>query len=474
MIFSSLIFTFYFLPIVLLLYYLSKEQFRNYILLVASLCFYAYGEPFFVFVMLLSIVLSYIFARLIAWLNDTGKKTTSKIVLFLDIVISIGILFVYKYLDFSIGIVNQVAKSSITPTGIKLPIGISFFTFQALSYVIDVYRGRVKVQKNPFYVALYISFFPQLVAGPIVRYSTIEEQIISRSQSAEFFAEGVRRFMLGFCKKILIANNVGAVASEIFSLDYSATSLTTMWLGSICYSLQILYDFSGYSDMAIGLGKMFGFRFEENFNYPYMAKSITDFWRRWHISLSQWFRDYVYIPLGGSRVSVPRQVVNLLIVWLLTGLWHGANYTFIVWGLFYFVLLVIEKYVIMPDRRKSIVFSVAWRVITLLCVNFAWVIFNSESLHAGAAYCFSMVGFNGTSGIIDDVAIRNLREYGAYVFAGILFASPIAKIIREKLLVEKNAIIGKYVEAFAYGIVFLWATSYLVLGAHNPFIYFNF
>lgn len=471
MVFSSLFFTFYFLPIVLVLYYLAKEKYRNYILLVASLYFYSYGEPKFVFVMLGSIVFNYVIALLV---DKNRGKTVAKIFMIVDIVMNISILFVYKYLDFAIGATNALFGTTIPIKGILLPIGISFFTFQALSYVIDVYRDRVKVQKNPLFVALYISFFPQLIAGPIVRYSTIEEQINNRICSLELFSEGARRFILGFGKKVLLANNLALVAQSTFYRDVTTTNPLFLWLGSICFSLQIYYDFSGYSDMAIGLGKLFGFEFDENFNYPYIAKTVTDFWRRWHISLSQWFRDYVYIPLGGSRVPWYRQIFNMLVVWTLTGIWHGANYTFVVWGLGYFLLLVLEKMLIKPSEQKNVLFRGVWQGITLICVNFGWVIFNSSSLGWGIRYCLAMVGYYGGKLSIDANIIYNIHQYGIFIALGILFSTPIMQLVREKIEKTKFSNVMAFTEPIGYGIMLIWAVSYLILGAHNPFIYFNF
>ena len=470
MVFSSLIFTFFFLPIVLLLYYLSKETYRNYILLAASLYFYSYGEPKFVFVMIGSIACNYLFALLIDKYRD-GQL--AKLLMSADIVVNIGILFIFKYLDFSIDVFNRAFHTEFKPIGITLPIGISFFTFQALSYVIDVYRKTVRVQKNPLYVALYISFFPQLIAGPIVRYSTVEEQIRNRKCSAEQFSEGARRFMLGFCKKVILANNLAIVAQNTFSTDVTTSNILYLWLGSICFSLQIFYDFSGYSDMAIGLGKLFGFRFEENFNYPYISKSVTDFWRRWHISLSQWFRDYVYIPLGGSKVPWPRQIFNMFVVWVLTGIWHGANYTFIVWGMGYFLLLLVEKYLIKPSKRNPVL-QVFWQIITLICVNFGWVVFNSSSLINGAKYCLAMIGYYNHNFSIDPDIIFTLRQYGVFIALGILFSTPIMHVLNKRIISTRFSTFSALVTPFAYGLIFLWGVSFLILGAHNPFIYFNF
>lgn len=471
MIFSSLLFTFYFLPVVLILYYVAKEKYRNYILLFVSLLFYSYGEPRFVFVMLASIVSNYLMALLI---DRFRNKLIARIALIADVVINIGILFIYKYLDFAITVTNRLFKSDIQIWGILLPIGISFFTFQALSYVIDVFREKVKVQRNPLVVALYISFFPQLIAGPIVRYSTIEEQISNRTCSVELFAEGARRFMLGFGKKVILANNLAVVAQSTFSRDVTMTNPLYLWLGSICFSLQIYFDFSGYSDMAIGLGKIFGFSFEENFNYPYIAKSVTDFWRRWHISLSEWFRDYVYIPLGGSRVPWFKHIFNLLVVWLLTGIWHGANYTFIAWGLGYFILLIIEKMIIKPNERENKIFSVIWQIVTLISVNFGWVIFNSTSLREGIRYCLAMVGHYGHKPIVDNDIIYSLEQYGVFIVLGILFSTPAMRMIKSKIEKTKIDCILCILEPAGYGLIFLWAVSFLILGAHNPFIYFNF
>ncbi len=469
MVFSGLLFTFYFLPAVLILYYAAGERYRNFVLLAASLGFYAYGEPKYVFLMAASIGLNYGIALLIERRRDRGR-----LLMILAAVLNIGILFFFKYLNFTVSVINGLFRTEIGTVPVRLPIGISFFTFQALSYVIDVYRGRVKARKNPLYAGLYISFFPQLIAGPIVRYHDIEGQIQSRKSSLPLFGEGVRRFFHGFCKKVILANNLALAAEKVFSMQFTAANPAVLWLGSLCYSLQIYYDFSGYSDMAIGLGKMFGFTFGENFDYPYISKTVTEFWRRWHISLSQWFRDYVYIPLGGSRVSRLKTIRNMLVVWLLTGIWHGANFTFIFWGLFYFVLLVLEKYLFRPDERKSRVFRILWQVFTLLWVNFAWVIFNSPSLKSGLRFCLSMMGVYVRRFSWDVTMQALFREYGFYVLAGVIFAAPVLNVLREKAGKSKAASFFAAAEPIGYGLAFLWAVSFLVLGAHNPFIYFNF
>lgn len=471
MLFSSLIFTFMFLPCVVVLYYLCKDKYKNAILLLCSLIFYAYGEPKFVLIMIFSIIANYFLAILIDKNINLGKASRAKLFLLIDIFGNIAILFVFKYLGYSAVLFNKIFNTNINLPTIALPIGISFFTFQALSYVIDVYRQKVCVQKNLFNLALYISFFPQLVAGPIVRYQTIEKQITNRTCTVQKFGEGAKRFFLGFAKKIILANNLAVVAEHFFVAidDIAMTNPLHLWLGSICFSLQIFYDFSGYSDMAIGLGKIFGFEFEENFNYPYMTKSISEFWRRWHISLGKWFKDYVYIPLGGSRVKLPRHLLNLFVVWALTGIWHGAGTNFIAWGLGYFALICIEKFIILPQKRCKIV-QIFWQIISLFCINFGWVVFNANSSKYAIKFCLNMIGFYGAKFCIDSDIIRYFREYGFFIICGILFCTPICKIIENKMSDRTKTIVLPLV----YSILFLWAVSFILLGAHNPFIYFNF
>ncbi|MBR5969464.1 MAG: MBOAT family protein [Lachnospiraceae bacterium] len=478
MVFSSLVFTFFFLPAVLVLYYLARgplSRARNYILLFASLVFYGYGEPYFVFVMIGSILINYLLALGID--GSANARSGKNALLVLAVICNIGLLFVFKYLSFvSVNLNRLTGTTKIIR--ISLPIGISFFTFQAMSYVIDVWRRDTPVQKNPLYLALYISFFPQLIAGPIVRYKTVEEQIANRRVTPELFAEGARRFFLGFSKKIILANHLAILSEKIFGLTdvYGIANFAELWLGAICYSLQIYYDFSGYSDMAIGLGKLFGFRFEENFRYPYISASATEFWRRWHISLGSWFRDYVYIPLGGSRCGKGRQVFNLFAVWTLTGIWHGANWTFLVWGLWYFFLLLIERFFIRPeDRAKS--FRILWRCLTLFFVMCGWVMFNSANVGAGLNYLRGLFGFYKATNAAPEpfFLVFYLRQYGHFILAAILFATPVMSVLGESL--DKNKALA-YVKAvlspIAYGFLFIWAVSFLLEGMHNPFIYYNF
>ena len=472
MVFSSVSFVFIFLPIVTILYFLAKDSYRNYILLIASLLFYSVGEPKFIFIFIGSIIFNYIAALCIN--KQRANLNISRIILIADIFINISLLFIYKYLLFSTKVINSLFKTDFVISNIALPIGISFFTFQALSYVVDVYRKRVEVQKNVISLALYISFFPQLIAGPIVRYSSIEKQLSNRKTTLEGLSIGCKRFMIGFSKKILLANNLSIISEAAFKLNPKEATPAFLWLGALCYSLQIFYDFSGYSDMAIGLGRIFGFTFDENFNYPYISKSITEFWRRWHISLGQWFRDYVYIPLGGSRVSVPRHVINMLIVWLLTGIWHGANYTFIFWGLEFFVLLVIEKYIVKPEQRHNILIKTIWQLFSLLMIVFGWVIFNSPDLLYGIRYCCAMIGKYGFDVNINVKTFYYIKEYGFFIIFGALFSTPIMKRLEDTIHRHKYAYAYDILASIGVCILFLWSVSFIILGANNPFIYFNF
>ena len=469
MVFSSNVFIFLFLPVVLILYYnplFKSTAFRNTVLLISSIFFYAWGEPAFVLVMLGSIVLNWLFGLGVdKYRLENVKK--SRFFVALSVITNIGILFVFKYLTFTLKNIDLLFSAKLDTLDITLPIGISFFTVQAMSYVIDVYRGDGGVQKNPLNVALYISFFPQLIAGPIVRYRTVAEQINSRSVDFDSFSNGVYRFMTGFCKKVLIANNVASVADIAF--DAEAPSVALAWLGALAYTLQIFFDFSGYSDMAIGLGKMFGFTFLENFDYPYTSKSITEFWRRWHISLGTWFRDYVYIPLGGSRVSKPRLVLNLFAVWMLTGIWHGANWTFFLWGFMYFVLLTVEK---LTGFNKKIGFL--GHIYTLFFVIIGWVIFRSDSIGSAFVYLKTMLGLGG-SALIDGKAAMYLSYYKVYLAAGVLCSFPIINKLREKIKPgEKLSKAFSVISGVILLALFIIAVSFAVKKAYNPFIYFNF
>lgn len=474
MLFSSNIFIFAFLPAVLLAYFLLPTRFRNYFLLAASLFFYAWGEPKFVLAMLASILLNFAFALLVDRTRE--HRRIAKGIVAISVAANLGLMFVFKYLNFAISNLNQLFDGFLPQTHVVLPIGISFFTFQALSYVVDVYRGDAPVQKNPFYVGLYIAFFPQLIAGPIVRYETIAGQIERRTITFDDFSQGTKRFVVGMCKKVLLANTFAVVADASFAITAPAGhSVAFAWLGALAYSFQILFDFSGYSDMAIGLGRMFGFHFLENFDYPYLAKSVSEFWRRWHISLSTWFRDYVYFPMGGSRVErKSRLVFNLFVVWLLTGVWHGASWNFAAWGLFYFVLLTFEKLTRIPGNLKSRPGRVLYQAFTLLCVQIGWVLFRATNLPNAVRYGLDMFGLRGNAWI-DGQAILYFRENWVFLVFATLCAAPFFR--RLKQATARFPAIFRLVAAFSVAMylgLFLLSISYLVVGAYNPFIYFNF
>ena len=467
MVFSSTIFLFLFLPIVLIGYFnpfWKSRKFRNVFLLLASVGFYAWGEPFFVLIMLFSIFVNWILGLLIDKNNNIKVRKRYMIA---AIVYNISLLFVFKYVSFVVKNIGLLLKDDALSLTIALPIGISFFTFQIMSYIFDVYYRKAKAQKNLSNTALYISLFPQLIAGPIVRYASVAEQIDRRRETSNDFTEGMARFVVGLGKKMLIANYAGFIADRIFALN-GELSFASAWLGAIAYTLQIFFDFSGYSDMAIGLGRIFGFHFLENFNYPYIAKSIGDFWRRWHISLSSWFRDYVYIPLGGSRTTKGRLVFNLFVVWLLTGIWHGANWTFIVWGLYYFVLLIVERFV--GFEKKIGVFS---HVYAMLFVIVGWVIFRAESISLAGQYLSAMFGF-GAAGWVDETFFMYFSNGKWILLAGILWSTPAATYCKRKLQLNTKSYL--YQTATAIGLAALFWASLLVCikSTYNPFIYFNF
>ncbi len=476
MVFSSTVFLFAFLPITLLGYYILPRVLRNLFLFLMSIAFYAYGEPKFVLVLLLSIGVNYVFGLLVD--NFREKQALTRLFLALMLLFNFGLLMVYKYLNFITANLQGIWGDSVTVTQIVLPIGISFFTFQAVSYVIDIYRQNGEVQKNPLNVGLYISFFPQLIAGPIVRYETVAREIKSRTFSFSEVSLGVKRFLMGLGKKVLLANTMAVVADYAFNLvDYAAMPIGTAWLGALAYTFQIFFDFSGYSDMAIGLGLMFGFHFLENFNYPYISRSVSEFWRRWHISLGTWFRDYVYIPLGGSRVKLPRLILNLLVVWALTGIWHGASWTFLLWGLFYFVLLTFEKLTGFPEKRKSPacqILKILYMPVTLLAVILGWCLFRAPSLIHASQYVQTLFGLN--SRVLWDVdTLYYFTEYRFFFGACLLLSTPLVKLAADfckKIPVIRH--LYKLAVPLWYLVVFLVCIAELVLGTHNPFIYFNF
>lgn len=463
LVFSTTTFILLFLPVVLIVYYFppirKHRSISNLVLSLASLFFYAWGEPTFVLVMLGSIFVNWALGLLVDKFRNTKRAKTPLIA---AVVVNVALLFVFKYLTFLLTNFNLLFNKNLDTLNISLPIGISFFTFQAMSYVIDVYRGHGKAQKNPLNVILYISFFPQLIAGPIVRYETVAEEINNRVETFEDFSSGVYRFLIGLSKKVLLANNLAVLADVAFNGE--KPTVLSAWIGAIAYSLQIYFDFSGYSEMAIGLGRMFGFHFLENFNYPYVSRSITEFWRRWHMSLGTWFRDYVYFPLGGSRVnSKARLVFNLFVTWTLTGIWHGANWTFLMWGLLYFVLLTVEK--LTGFDKKSGFFG---HIYTMLFVVLGWVLFRSESIGNALSYMASMFGIGAK--LYDGYMLTYLSSYKVYFIAGILACFPIQKLFKDKI----NSKVYNCISAAVIFILFILSLSFMVKGAYNPFIYFNF
>ena len=457
MLFSGIPFLYYFLPCVLLLYAVTPKKLKNTTLLLSSLVFYAWGEPRLVILMLVTVTIGYVLGLL------TEKSVRfKKLWLILALVFELGFLVYYKYVDFFIFNFNAVTGLSIPLLQVTLPIGISFYTFQILSYNVDVYRGDVPAQKNPINLAAYISLFPQLIAGPIVRYSDIEKELTNRTHSFEKCAEGARRFILGLSKKILIANILGELCDTFKASDDK--SVAFYWMYAIAFSLHIYFDFSGYSDMAIGLGKIFGFTFMENFNYPYISKSATEFWRRWHISLGTWFRDYVYIPLGGSRVGKVRMLFNLFVVWLLTGFWHGAAWNFIAWGLLYAVLLIVEKLFLLKYLEKSKILS---RIYILLFVVLGFVMFNASSMGEAFTYIGSMFGA-GDVPLFSAETLYYFRSYIVVFAVAIIGSTPLPKMLVNK------AKFTKYLEPLVLVLLLAVCTAYLVDGSFNPFLYFRF
>lgn len=468
MLFSSIVFLFTFLPAVMLLYYLLPVRFRNVILLLASLVFYAWGEPVYLFLMLLSILFNYFSGLDIA--RNLQDKRAAKRSLFFNLIINLAVLGFFKYEGFVLDTLNGILPVHISYHALPLPIGISFYTFQILSYIIDVYRGNVKVQTNLPNFALYVTMFPQLIAGPIVQYADVDEQLASREVSWTKFGEGSMYFIRGLAKKVLLANTSGMIFTEVSGLAKGNIAVMTAWLGAFAYMFQIYFDFSGYSDMAIGLGKMLGFEFNMNFNYPYVSKSITEFWRRWHISLSSWFRDYVYIPLGGNRVSKIKHIRNLLIVWFLTGLWHGAAWNFVAWGLYYGVLLIIEKYLLSPvlDRLPDVV----RHIYSIVLVVIGWVLFFSSSFGQAADYIRVMFGA-GAHGFADRESMYLLTSNLILWLILIFGSTPLVHFRYEHMLRSKkwNTTI---INSVVYAALFIVCIAYLVTETYNPFLYFRF
>lgn len=473
MVFSSLLFLFQFLPAILLVYYIVPRRFRNFVLLLFSLGFYAWGEPIYIILMLASILISYMGGILVDRFKKIEKMKAAKWALIISSVASLSLLTFFKYAGFAVETVNRLTGAGIAMLNIALPIGISFYTFQTLSYIIDVYRGDAAVQKNLISFGAYVTMFPQLIAGPIVQYKTIDTQLRTRTPTTEQFAEGVHRFMIGLGKKVLIANNAGALWDTIQAMTYSQVPILTAWVGLAAYTFQIYFDFSAYSDMAIGLGRMFGFRFLENFNYPYISKSITEFWRRWHISLGTWFREYVYIPLGGNRVSRWKHIRNILIVWLLTGIWHGASWNFLIWGLYYGVLLLAEKFIFGKHLKKLP--ALFQHIYCMFFVMIGWHLFVSPNLGQGTEFLRSLFGFYG-QGFLNRETVYLLYNNAALLLLCICgctrFPQKFGKWLSVKL--EEQEILLAAVKNTFYIGIFLLSVAWLVDETFNPFLYFRF
>lgn len=466
MLFSSMTFVFLFLPIVCLIYLLAKKELHNAILLAASILFYAWGEPRYLAIMILTILANYVGAIAL----DKHKKY-KKPILLATIAVDLSFLLYFKYFNFFIDNINSIFAMDISFLEVIMPIGISFYTFQAMSYLIDVYKGDAKVQKDIYKLALYISLFPQLVAGPIVKYRDVDEQIDHRTVTFDKVSYGVKRFIIGLAKKMLLANTLGAVADEIFGLPVAQASPQLAWVGAIFYSLQLFYDFSGYSDMAIGLGSIFGFKFLENFNYPYISKSITEFWRRWHISLSTWFKEYLYIPLGGNRKGSVRTYVNLFLVFLATGFWHGASWNFIFWGLWHGVFIIFEKMTGWHKESKSRIISGAQHIYTIFVFVIGWVMFRAENMSYATDYIKNMFGLVKEHTAVNDVSYYLNNAEMLALIAGILCAMPVFnKILYVKY---EHKVLRTLINIWLF-ILFVVSSATIAASTYNPFIYFRF
>ncbi|MGN1135513.1 MAG: MBOAT family O-acyltransferase [Oscillospiraceae bacterium] len=467
MVFSSLVFLFYFLPITMLLYFIIPDKFRNIFILLTGLLFYAWGEPKYVLIMLISTAIDYTAGLMINKFSESRKKQT--VFLLVSVIMNLGLLAVFKYSSFIITTVNSVFGLNINDPQLPLPIGISFYTFQSMSYTIDLYLKKIKVQKNFFSFAAYVTLFPQIVAGPIVRYEDVAKEIDHRTISISKVSEGIGKFLKGLAKKVLLANNIGLIWTQVKAMDFGEISAATAWLGILAFTFQIYFDFSGYSDMAIGLGKMLGFNFPINFDHPYLSRSISEFWRRWHITLGSWFREYVYIPLGGNRKGSARTIINLLIVWSLTGLWHGSSWNFMLWGFYFGVLIVIERLgfgKILEKLPKAVS-----TVYTFVMVVFGWVLFDTNTLTDAWHYIGAMFGANG---VLGDSTALYLLVSNAVIYAICIFASTdIFSKFTNKLQNSKPEQL-KIAAIAAQLFVLINCTAYLVDASYNPFLYFRF
>ncbi len=463
MVFASITFLYYFLPIFLIVYFIVPKKYKNIVLLIFSFIFYFYGEPKYILLMLLEVLFAY-------FMTLSLEKNKSKSLLTVMISFHLILLCIFKYFNFIIDNVNTIFSSNITLLNIVLPIGISFYTFQIISYEVDVYKGKIKASKNLLEFMTYVFLFPQLIAGPIVRYENINKELKSRKVTFEDFGNGVNRFIIGLFKKVVIANNIGELCNTLVGSD--EVSVLLYWILGISYMLQIYFDFSGYSDIAIGIGKMIGFKFPENFNYPYIADSVTNFWRRWHMTLSSWFRDYVYIPLGGNRVSTLKHIRNIFIVWILTGLWHGASWNFIIWGLYFGIILIIEKYFLNKVLEKLP--KVIRIIYTLFIVMISFIIFSSDNLSSAFTIIKGLFSFNSLS-LYNSFILYYIRSYLVILIMGIILSTSLIKNVIFKLRNKKflNNIIN-IIEVIVIFIILLIVTSMLIDSSYNPFLYFRF
>ncbi len=472
MVFSSATFLIIFLPVTMVLYYLlgvtitKSTAVKNLILLIASLIFYAWGEPVYIILMLISICFNFFVGKDMDQAKRMNRKKKVRTLFISAVIFNIGVLGFFKYSNFLIENIANITGLGIRPLNLPLPVGISFYTFQILSYIIDLYNGNIRAQRRFLSFALYVSLFPQLIAGPIVKYKDISDQLMYRKEDLSSFSKGLNRFVFGLSKKLILANTLGSVYSFVQDAGTDNISMLTAWVGIICYTLQIYFDFSGYSDMAIGLGGIFGFSFCENFNYPYIAVSVTDFWRRWHMSLSSWFRDYVYIPLGGNRCKIPRVILNLLIVWMLTGFWHGASWNFLLWGLFYGILLILEKYVLAGVINK-IPKGLRW-FITMICVMVGWVLFSAPSMGEALNYIGAMFGY----------AISFVDSFGAFILFTNLVLIIIAAICATPIYTALSVRLGEKrfskLMVVVTPVLFLLCVIFMISETYNPFLYFRF
>ncbi len=478
MVFSSLLFMFRFLPIVLILYFIAPKKLRNFVLFIASLIFYAWGEPVYVVLMIFSTVVDYTHGLWVYKLKEKNEMGKAKLVVLSSMVINLALLGFFKYADFVITNLNLIPGVEIPLLNLALPIGISFYTFQTMSYTIDVYRGDALPQKNIISFGAYVALFPQLIAGPIVAYNTVAEQMEGRKESMDDFAAGTMRFITGVGKKVLLANNIGLLWDMISARSVGEVPVVMAWLGITAYAFQIYFDFSGYSDMAIGLGKMFGFHFLENFDYPYISRSITEFWRRWHMSLGSWFRSYVYIPLGGNRKGLKLQMRNIAVVWLLTGIWHGASWNFLIWGVYFGVLLILEKFLWLGFLKKHKIFS---HVYTIFLVWISWAIFAFDNMAQGVQYIKAMFGLTG-AGFVSTETLYLLLSYAVMLVVLILAATPYPKMLAAKLMdkleglkaQKAGRVVSAVLQCVFVAAVFIISTAYLVDATYNPFLYFRF